>query len=361
MRPRKRLYQFTHDYDRLDRMKLVELLEQVGMPIGADDLAEMTREELMDALIDVRVEAEYDAEGAGDDYPLRRPTRLDVPDWLTDTGAGRVHLRWVEQWASGLNALMTADDQYAWPSAEEPVEGDVVVTVIACDPPVVAVVELMRDGPTGTAVAKRILVAQPMPWRDLTHTMSKRPPSTSRRLSRRAGTELRQVIAQEAADPSPHFVDAGECGPGGYSADSVAVIRVLQDATVPWGRPACSACGSHAAPGHLLAHFERSFADSVQLEIQDHVDEAALVCAPCHDILHGSSLQALRSHLRPACPACDARGVAKPIVWGMPVGSDPCSAEVVYGGCELPTPTPRWQCGSCGARYLVTAVASSPW
>lgn len=60
LHPIERKYWMDTTYDRLDRMKLVELVREVGYGIDEDGLAETTRSELIDLLVSTQVSAKYE-------------------------------------------------------------------------------------------------------------------------------------------------------------------------------------------------------------------------------------------------------------------------------------------------------------
>jgi hypothetical protein len=106
-------------------------------------------------------------------------------------------------------------------------------------------------------------------------------------------------------------------------------------------------CSELSHPADLQFHHE---ATRQRIELTDLVDDASLLCPPCHSALHAPSVSALRARTRPSCPSCGRRENVRPIVWGMPAG--PLDDELVAAGCALPDgPLPRWRCTACGGDF----------
>lgn len=349
---RQRLYWSSTFFDRLDRQKLAQLAAEAGFPFDEDELAGMTRSDLIDLLVDVTSEAESDAGEAHGDYPLRRPVRTTVPPWLPSP-TGRVHLRWVDDWRRGLRQLLDGDDGLDVPRSAEP--GDVVVTVLACVPPLVAAVELIEKAGAASGV-DRVLIAQPVPWDSLWSAGEPKPLSRRARLSREAGERTLDALRHQLEQPEPWFVNAGDCTRYHTYPSIIDAIAFLQvdhpDRTGlhSW----CASCGRTDDVGF---HFERPLHDNVQLEIQDHLDDVVNLCRSCHQLMHPHAVAVQRDALRPECPECGSRE-ARRVVVGFPSFADRGEEDVVHAGCVVDYPFhAQWRCGSCGEGFLTLTTA----
>lgn len=360
----ERRYWLDTTYDRLDRMKLVELVHEHGYAMDGDELALATRSELIDLLVSTRVEAEYDAEEADSDYPLRRPVMFVVPSWLTDKPLPRVHLRWEEDWQGALDHLL--DDDASWDLPSTVKDGDVVLTVLACGPPVVAAVERITQGGDGWQIEDRTLIAQPITWWALWRGESEREElrGFTGRLAARAVRRLIRALQAEAEDPKASFLDAGDCTFSGERSSAIAVLARLQSAqlaTDAGQSPLLVECGSCGSTDSLEVHFDRPLHETVQLEIQDHLDDVTHLCSDCHRVAHAHSVASQRRAFHQSattpCPACGEK-TARPIVWGMPLPDDlENNPDVVFGGCVIDDPIPaQWHCDHCGEEYVTVSM-----
>lgn len=347
----KRLYWLDTPYDRLDRQKLAKLAREAGFPFVDEELAEQSRRELIDLLMDVVVEAQCDASEVGDRYPLRRPIRTPMPSWLAPVATGaRVHLRWVENRPSVVALLRDRDADLDVPRRAAP--GDVVVTVVGCTPPLVAAVERITGTGEEQAVEREVIV-QPVPWEILWGRDDAQPAQRSTRLSRQDGERLVDAVRQELKEPRPYFIAAGECGSPGTSqtiVDALAVLQVDHPKSALESR--CTACGSTE---QLEVHIERPIHENVLLEIQDHLDDLIHLCQDCHVLMHPHPVAAVARALRPACPECGARG-ARRVVFGFPSYDDFDDDDVHLGGCVAGPPLPRWRCRGCHEEFLTIST-----
>ena len=351
----KRMYWQDSIYEALDRMKLLELVGQAGFD-ETDMIFDLTRTELIDALIDTQVEAEAFATEAEEDYPLRRPVRTTLPDWLVSSLDHRVHLRWEDTATGHVEAVL--DDHPKWAVPAGLGDGDLVVTVMGSDAPIVSAVEQVREEHDGTwSVTDQLLVAQPVLWYTLwRYAYDLRAPGPrSARLSLRKGRRLLEALTEEIANPTPQFVVAGDCASGAEALSPVTTLARLQAHERTRSEGVCEACETPMAWSGLEGHFDRPACRALLLEVQDHVDDAALVCGPCHALLHPHPVAALRRALRPACPSCGARD-ARSIRWGLRAdGSVLDDDDIAWGGCVIDSRTPvQWRCNACHTAYLTT-------
>jgi len=362
-RPDRR-YWLDTTYDRLDRMKLVELVRDLGYHLDDDELTLESRADLIDLLVSTRVEAEYDAEEADDEYPLRRPVTLHPPEWLTDGAQPRLHLRWEDQWEDALDRLL--DDDASWDLPATIRDGDVILTVLGCEPPVLAALDHIGGSGDEWQVDDRVLIAQPITWWSLWPDQTDREELrgfTGRLNAATARRTLRALHAQ-AQHPKPAFITAGDCthvGVGSSAIEVLARLQAVEGATDGLRGPAVLACGTCGSTDPLEVHFDRPLHEVVQLEIQDHLDDVAHLCSACHRLVHPHSVASQRMHLSqvatPPCPACGHK-TARPIVWGMPSSDDFANhPDVIFGGCVIDDPIPaQWQCDHCGEQYVTVTM-----
>lgn len=347
-----RLYWSTTIYDRLDRMKLAELVAAAGHHLDLDELALETRADLIDLLVDTAVEAEDEAEGAGDAYPLRRPVRTEVPAWW---GRGRLHLRWARDWERELSDLRDREDG-AVPA--DATGGDVVLTVLGTSPAIAAVIA--RVGSDGHGYSDVVVVGQPVTWRQVIDDPEPRERLRFRDgpLDRGDARAVRAGLRRELERPSPVFVTAGACVWGGRDDSAVDASALLQQVASEGirGSLRCAVCDD--TEDRVELHFDRPLHEAVQLEIQDHVDDVAFVCADCHRLAHPHSIKAQRDALHrravPPCPACGARQAQRVVVGMVPDMDD---EDAIYHGCVIDGPVmPQWKCSGCEDLYAVVST-----
>jgi|GEM_PF-1435829 len=354
-------------YENLERLELLRILERRGFLL--DDIEEMARRELIDLCVDNDVEHISVPEEDSWDYPVRRPVRASLPSWFID-GTGPVRVRWINDWSNG--AVL---DREPWAQGADSADlSEVVLEIVRVDPPVLVAVSRPAPPPTrrprrGSGAPRgehprddgrsRVLLPQIVLWDGV----------ISRVAADRAvrgddvwvgddASALRSAAAHAVAAPEAIFLDAGACSPGVRVDELVALARVLQDA-YGGSRSAgsqCDVCGRLCEV--LGVHLDRPSHRPLRLELQDHVDDAALVCSDCHTLLHGTSVLSLRRALRPACPSCSDRIDVRPLVLGMPA-SEPIDDDVILGGCDIgPGPVPQWRCLACEQDFAVVVAGA---
>lgn len=350
-----RTYPYDVYYDHLDRSALLKILT-TSAGHDPEDLAEMTRTELIDAIISSTVEAEYHAEELGDDYPLRRPAApqdLELLREIHRAGGNHVYWCWMDDWEPAVESLNGDLDEVTWglPTGVRP--GDVIVTAVNSEPALVVCVEQVSRVESGTVfVEPRWTVDQAVPVHQVEAGTGAKLPRATMVLVDETGDALLDQVVHLFEHPQPVFVVAGDCTPDGHrkAGSAVHALQILQDATM-----ACAACG--ADDGTLELHYFRPRHFDLQLEIQDQLDDAAQLCQDCHRLCHSPSLKQLRDFARPTpltCPECGASN-PREYIWGMP--ADPEAAEsdaVILGGCVLPGGlAPAYQCRACETDFSV--------
>lgn len=350
-----RTYPYDEFYDHLDRSALVEMYK-VSMGEYTDDVDYLTRTELIDALISSTVEAEYHAEELGEDYPMRRPSQpqdLSILREIRRTDGHHVYWCWMEDWEAAVKSLVGDLSEVAWDLPAGVRAGDVIVTAVNSEPPLVNCMEQVSRVDGGTVfVEPRWTIDQPAPVHHLERRVGAKLPHATTVLKDETGDALLDQLVDMLERPEPTFVVAGDCVPDGRRKAGSAVhsLRILQDEALE-----CAACG--ADDGNLELHYFRPRHFDLQLEVQDQLDDAAQLCSDCHRMCHSPSLKRLRDFVRPMplkCPECGA-GNPREHVWGMPADPDIFeSGDFVIGGCVLPGgPAPEYQCRACETDFSV--------
>lgn len=350
-----RTYPFDAYYDHLDRSALVEILETAA-GYDPDDLKEMTRTELIDAIISSTVEAEYHAEELGEDYPLRRPSPPQDLSFLREIRRAEghhVYWCWMSDWEAAVEALNSDLDEVSWGLPDGVRAGDVIVTAVNSEPRLVACVEQVSRVENGTVfVEPRWTLDQPVPVYQVEAGIEVKLPHATTVLANTTGDAVLDRIVSLLEHPQPVFVVAGDCTPDGRRKGGSAVhcLRILKDATT-----ACAACG--ADDGSFELHYFRPRHFDLQLEIQDQLDDAAQLCTDCHRLCHAPSLKRLREFVRPTPLTCPECGVGNPreYIWGMPADPEAFESDAfILGGCVLPGgPAPAYQCSACETDFSV--------
>lgn len=361
-----RTYPYDVYYDHLDRSALLEILT-TSAGYDPEDLAERTRTELIDAIIDSTVETEYHAEELGDSYPLRRPSEpqaLSVLREIHRAGGNHVYWCWMDDWEAAVESLNGDLDEVSWGLPPGVRAGDVIVTAVNSEPSLVVCVEQVSRVESGTVfVEPRWTVDQAVPVHQVEAAIGAKLPHTTMVLVDETGDALLDQVVELLENPQPMFVVAGDCIPDDRRKAGSAVhsLRILQDKMV-----ACAACGADG--GTFELHYFRPRHFDLQLEIQDHLDDAAQLCTNCHRLCHSPSLKRLREFVRPTPLTCPECGVGNPreYIWGMPVDLDVAeSDDVILGGCVLPGgPAPEYQCRACETDFSVVRAegfAGSPF
>lgn len=350
-----RTYPYDAYYDHLDRSALVEIL-MTSARYDAEELGDMTRTELIDTIISSTVEAEYHAEELGEDYPLRRPSAPQDLSFLREirrSEGHHVYWCWMDNWEAAVDALNGDLDEVAWGLPAGVRAGDVIVTTVNSEPPLVSCVEQVSRVENGTVfVEPRWTVDQAVPVNQVEMGIGARLPHATMVLADTTGDAVLDQVANLLEHPQPVFVVAGDCTPDGRrkAGSAVRSLRILQDA-----KAACAACG--ADEGSFELHYFRPRHFDLQLEIQDQLDDAAQLCKDCHRLCHAPSLNQLRAFVRPTPLTCPECGVGNPreYIWGMPADPEAFESDAfILGGCVPPGgPAPEFQCRACEADFSV--------
>lgn len=361
-------------YENLERAALLRILEIRGFLL--DDVVDLARRELIDLCVDNDVEAQIVAEDDPQDYPVRRPLVGVLPSWFLE-GTGPIRVRWVDDWRGGdWGKGEPASDGAGDDEVGEKGHPGILIEVARTEVPVVLAVSRparprgprrrSRDAPGGIRPEDReptaVLLPQIVLWQDVLRNLDVVSQPSDDLWTDEVASALRASVAQVAGSPRAVFASCGPCRPPSSVVEIVLLVRLLQST---FERPSrvtvCEVCARDCeSPGSLELHLDRPSQRALRLELQDHVDDAALVCAPCHGLLHGPSVRALRQSLRPACPSCRDRADVRPVAGGMLPPSE-VADDAVAGGCTLlGGPMPQWMCVACGASFTVARVGDQP-
>lgn len=350
-----RTYPYDVYYDHLDRAALAEILT-TSTGYDADDINDMTRNELIDAIISSTVEAEYHAEELGENYPLRRPAPpqdLSLLREIRRAEGHHVYWCWMDDWEAAVESLNGELTEVSWGLPTGVRRGDVIVTAVHSEPSLVACVEQVSRVESGTVfVEPRWTIDQAVPVHQIEAGIGAKLPHATMVLADATGDAVLRHVIELLENPQPTFVVAGDCTPDGRRKAGSAVhsLRILQDTTL-----ACAACG--ADDGTFQLHYFRPRHFDLQLEIQDHLDDVAQLCLDCHRLCHSPSLKQLRDFVRPTPLTCPECGVGNPreYIWGMPADPETFESEdFILGGCVLPGgPAPEYQCRVCETDFNI--------
>ena len=295
--------------------------------------------------------------------PESLPSVSSLPAWLVPS----VYLHWPSDWLRESVAIATRSREHSLPSGPDgPQRGDVVVTVLG-DAGVVAAVELMGASDGESWVTDDLFGPErPIVWADL-FAGADAYAGSSGWLPAEHARRVLDGVAEQFRDGPVQTLDPGDCGSGATASD-VHVLRILgHRAVTGWSmrrEERCATCERFEDVRRMHAHDDGAArlgsTTAGGRTLEQVVRDVHLMCEPCHELMHTHSVAAQRAWLRPQCPGCGARGKTKRIVWGMTFQDDVVGAEpdVVYGGFEVPVPTPEWYCTECHANFSSAVIAS---
>lgn len=350
-----RLYGYDPVYDRLDRKELFEYAKKVLGIIDREELGLYSRRELIDLILDAETEARQNTFDDPEEYPLRRLEEKWGPaTTLTRKKGQSLYWCWEEDPLSSAKSLVTSVTNYDWNLVEGIREGDLVLTVVDSTPPLIVVFEVTDSVHDGKIYVDRLATfSNPISLLEIEERLESTLPRMSQKLDAATADKVLTIISDLVDNPRPIFITAGKCmADDDYAAhETLAVISLLQQGEVE--EISCDACG-RIDPSSLEPHLFRPKMENVRLEVQDHVDDMALLCLDCHKLAHRPSLQDLREFAAaPACPDCGERN-PQSFIWGMPAG--PPSENQVIAGCDIPSGIlPEWLCRECETSYTVVA------
>lgn len=290
------------------------------------------------------------------------PPVSSLPAWLVPS----VYLNWSEDWLREAVAVATGSNDHFLPrGADGPQRGDVVVTVVGSDPGVVVDVELMGSTQGEDWIADDAFGPdKPVLWDDLFNGASAYSRSSGWLPQEHARLVL-DGIAHQFRNGAVGTLEPGDCETGQLSPN-LHVLRILGHRTLT-GREMnreerCYSCEQFVDVTALRPHDDgaRAAAESgTSRDLARMIADTYLVCDPCHELLHPHAISAQRARMRPACPSCHVRGTAKRIVWNETIHDEmQLEPGVVYGGFDVPVPTPEWYCPQCHANFAAGVVGT---
>lgn len=290
------------------------------------------------------------------------PPVSSLPAWLVPS----VYLNWSEDWLREAVAVATGTNEHLLPrGADGPQRGDVVVTVVGSDPGVIASVELMGATQGEDWIADDAFGPdKPVLWDDLFSGASAYARSSGWLPQEHARLVL-DGIAHQFRNGASGTLEPGNCETGQLSPN-LHVLRILGHRTIT-GREMnteerCFSCEQFVSVMELRPHDDGARAAAESGTVRDLgslISDTFLVCDPCHELLHPHAIGAQRARMRPACPSCHSRGTAKRIIWNETIHDElKLEQDVVYGGFDVPVPTPEWYCPQCHANFALGVVGT---
>lgn len=357
-----RQYGYDPVYDRLDRKELLRHYDIVFPESYPEDYWLLSRTELIDSLLGAELEALHDTLDNSENYPLRRLEEAWEPATpLTREKGQRLYWSWAEAPLEAAKSLVTDVETYPWTLVEGIREGDLILTVLGTVLPLVVAFEI-AEAVTEEAVPVKPLAifSNPISVEKIEEMLDISLPRSSEKLDDSTADKVLSTIAELISDPQPIFITAGVCSPSGFEdaeeMEMIAVISLLQQGDE--GFLACDACArenpdpQNPRRFRLPPHVFRPAMEDVLLEIQDHVDDTALLCSDCHAIAHRPTLKQLREFTAaPPCPGCGERN---PRSFSRGIPTDPLDDNHVVAGCDIPPGIlPKWICRDCDTSYAV--------
>ena len=350
-----RLYGYDPVYDRLDRMALIGHYKKHFPMDGEEILRLKTRSDLIESILEAETLALADTDSDPDDYPLRRLEEVwDPATTLTRKSGQRLYWCWEDDTLASAKSLVTDIANHHWNVGHEIRKGDLVLTTLACTPPLVIALEVAETVFEDEILVERLgTFSNPISLFEIEERLNISLPRRSQKLDAPTTDRVLAIIAELISSPQPIFVSAGDCTPLKFNAahELLFVTALLQQGMVD--EISCDACG-RPNPDRLEPHLFRPKPEDVFLEIQDHIDDTALLCSGCHAIAHQPSLQQLREFAAaPPCPGCGERN-RQAFVWGLPPES-PDESIVCYMMAPPPRHLPQWSCNNCNTSFAVVA------
>lgn len=351
----KRLYGYDPVYDRLDRMALLGHYEKHFPRDNEEILRLKTRSDLIDAILEAEAVTLEDTDSDPDYYPLRRLEEAWGPVIRLSRERGqRLHWCWEADPLAAATSLVTDIANHDWSLDHAIRKGDLVLTVLASTPPLVVALEVAETVSEDNIFVERLgTFSNPISLLEIEERLNISLPRHSQKLDAPTSDRVLALIAEFVNRPHPIFVSAGDCTPLEFNVahELLLVTALLQQGMVD--ETSCAACGL-TNPARLEPHLFRPKPEDVFLEIQDHIDDTALLCSGCHAIAHQPSLQQLREFAAaPPCPGCGERN-SQAFTWWLPPES-PDGVITCYMIAPPPRHRPQWSCNNCNTSYAVVA------
>ncbi len=359
--PERNRIEFNPEYIRLDRPSLVAVYKEYFPDSTDSQILEMSRQQLIELILEQEEFASADEDHGQLSEALAPPLHslhrsFELPKFLKP-GQGMYYC-WENEDAVVEAAVSLAKGDVStreWNLGYDVPEGSLLLTVLGTTPPLVAALESVTIVTEEKVYVDQIAVfSDPISLYNLENLIDSGLPRSSKALGISTAKRVLKALSKIIEDPKPLLVSAGRCadGSGPHSNDAVHVLAMLQREYDEV--PLCDGCGRDV-DADTSVHFFRPRGGKRNWDIQDHVDDAGLLCHDCHALVHGPTKRQLRklAAAAPRCPEC-GEGNPRKALWGMPAG--PPGDNYAVMGCVLP-PGPRaeWVCRKCKTPYVVVA------
>lgn len=336
------------DYRSFDRSQLIARYCQLNPSDFRSSTSMMSRKELIAEI--------QKNEAAFAHYPEEQPIAVhrtaddsdfEVPFELDDEQ--RIYVCWE---ADPIEAAWFLDedkmDQRKWNIKTKLPSGTKVLTVLATTPPLVACLETVNAHENRELdVHREALFAVPLSLNDVEELSGALLPRSSKWLKPELGRPVLDALETLITSPRQLLLSAGSCRLDSETEATTSVHTLALLQREDHETRMCDGCKREV--NATSVHFFRDQQTDKTWDIQEHVDDAGLLCNGCHQLLHTPTLEQLQDWLV-ACPQCGARNPKK-YIWGMPAGR-PDENEYVIGGCCLPNDgMPEYSCRECDTSF----------
>lgn len=359
--PERYQLEFHPEYSRLDRESLMEIFTKYFPGITNSRTRAMSRQQLI-SLIQEQ-EGLIAPEKSNGDLSVMMPPpipyfpkQVDLPPSMAP-GQGMYYC-WENADAAVEAAISLAKGDVStreWNLGEDVPEGSLLLTVLGTTPPLVAAMETVTSVTEEKVYVDQLAVfSDPICLYDLESMIDSGLPRSSKALSLSTSKRVLKSLHKLVNEPQPLVISTGQCTNGAdpHSNDAVHVLAMLHRNYDDV--PLCDGCGRDV-DADTSVHFFRPRGRKGNWNLQDHVDDAGLLCRDCHTLVHGPTKRQLRKLVdaAPRCPECGA-GNPRKALWGDPAGHPGDDFEVM--GCVLPPgPLAEWVCRKCNTPYVVVA------
>lgn len=359
--PERNQLEFHPEYIRLDRPALVAAYKKYFPDSTDSQILEMSRQQLIGLILEQEEFASADEDQSQLSEAVAPPLRylhrsFELPKFLKP-GQGMYYC-WENKDAVVEAAVSLAKGDIStreWNLGYDVPEGSLLLTVLGTTPPLVAALESVTTVTEEKVYVDQIAVfSDPISLYDLENLIDSGLPRSSKALGISTAKRVLKALSKIIEDPKPLLASAGRCEDGAdpHSNDAVHVLAMLQREYDEV--PLCDGCGRDV-DADTSVHFFRPRGGKRNWNIQDHVDDAGLLCHDCHALVHGPTKRQLRklASSRPHCPKC-GEGNPRKALWGEPAG-EPGDDYVVMGCVLPPGPLTEWICRKCKTPYAVVA------
>jgi len=220
-----------------------------------------------------------------------------------------VAVTWSERPLSACHEILTEELDLSWRVPDVQV-GDLVVTVVRTEPPLVAAVDrVVAIEPEHLVLDAAARPDGPLVWDELARAADLLGACEDTLLSPEAAQRLLAALSTALHDPDAVLVPALPCRPGAPSAQdlAVAVTAVLMGRASGAGR--CDACDRVLNPATIEVHHFDPPGEPTGSEVPlvERASRVGLLCQDCHRMCHEPSLEQMRRWMEPPCPCCGSR------------------------------------------------------